>query len=78
MTSVARLRISHPLTTWALVTVCAVWIVCGQTAFAGDEKSIAKFTCLFFLHFWAVDDAGHLSRGLRAALVLTKVKAPAS
>ena len=44
MTSVARLRISHPLTTWALVTVCAVWIVCGQTAFAGDEKSIAKFT----------------------------------
>ena len=33
---------------------------------------------LFFLHFWAVDDAGHLSRGLRAALVLTKVKAPAS
>ena len=37
----------------------------------GDEPR------LFFLHFWAVDDAGHLAQGLRAALARAKMKAPA-
>lgn len=31
---------------------------------------------LYFMHFWAVDDALTLARGLRAALDLTKSKAP--
>jgi hypothetical protein len=29
---------------------------------------------LFFMHFWANDDAGKLSHGLKAALDLTNVK----
>jgi hypothetical protein len=31
---------------------------------------------LYFMHFWAVDDAVTLARGLRAALDRTKSKAP--
>jgi len=33
---------------------------------------------LFFMHFWANDDALRLARGLRMALEQTKVKAAAS
>ena len=33
---------------------------------------------LFFMHFWANDDAVKLARGLRAALDKTKSKRPAS
>ena len=29
---------------------------------------------LFFMHFWANDDIGKLSQGLRAALALTNIK----
>jgi hypothetical protein len=33
---------------------------------------------LFFMHFWAVDDAVALARGLRAALDLTNSRPPTS
>ena len=33
---------------------------------------------LFFMHFWANDDAMRLARGLRMALEQTKSKSPAS
>jgi hypothetical protein len=33
---------------------------------------------LFFMHFWAHDDAVRLAEGLRAALALMKVRAAAS
>jgi len=33
---------------------------------------------LFFMHFWAVDDAAKLARGLRAAIDRTNRRIPSS
>ena len=38
---------------------------------------LAEEPRLFFMHFWANDDALRLARGLRLALEKTKVKAAA-
>ncbi len=50
----------------------------GITVTALHNHMLIDEPRLFFVHFWAVDDAARLAQGLHAALGRMKVKAPAS